>query len=103
MTEELLDDDGYPTDEALKRVAEWPWRDVAGMLEFVRGLWQWPNFWTQEGDSLQISTGGWSGNESLIAAMQRNIGFWKTCWYRSTRGGHYEFDLSRITRVEGKG
>ncbi|MEX3933338.1 hypothetical protein AB4Y32_16295 [Paraburkholderia phymatum] len=99
----MLDDDGYPTEEALKRIADWPWRDALGMLAFVRDLWRYPNFWTQEGGRLSVSTGGWSGNELLIAAMQRNIGFWKLCWHQSTRGGHYTFDLSRVRGMEGEG
>lgn len=99
--EELLDDDGYPTEEALNRITEWPWRETLRMLEFVRELWRYPNFWTQQGDRLCISTGGWSGNESLIAAMRKNVVFWKLCWHQSTRGGHYEFDLSRARTMGG--
>lgn len=98
----MLDEDGYPTEEALKRIAEWTWTDSLAMLEFVRELWCYQNFWTQQGDRLCISTGGRSGNESLIAAMQKNIGFWKLCWHQSTRGGHYEFDLSRVRDLEAK-
>lgn len=98
-----MDEDGYPDDEELKLISEWSWQDALGMLEFVRGLWQWPQFWTQERDELYLSTGGWSGNESLIAAMQRNIGFWKTCWESSRRGGHYTFDLSRAKRMGERG
>lgn len=99
-----MDDDGYPDDEELRRIAEWPWSDVAGMIEFVRALWSYPNFWTPEGDKLIISTGGWSCNESLIAAMQKNVGFWHLCWESSRRGGNYTFDLSRaklLPRKEG--
>lgn len=92
----MLDDDGYPTDEALDIVAAWPHTDIPGLIAFVRDLWRYPNFWTDDGDRLCISTGGWSGNESLIAAMQRNRMFWIMCWYRSMRGGHYDFDLSRV-------
>lgn len=91
-----MDDDGYPDDEELNRIAEWPYADIAGMLKFVRGLWTYQKFWAQEGDKLSISTGGWSGNESLVAAMQENRMFWMICWYSSRRGGHYEFDLSRV-------
>jgi hypothetical protein len=81
MNGDFLDEDGYPTDEALQRITDWPYQDVAAMLQFVRGLWSYPNFWTQEGDKLSISTGGWSGNESLIDAMSKNDMFWVMCWY----------------------
>lgn len=92
-----MDDGGYPDDEELQRITDWNYADIPAMLEFVRGLWSYPNFWTQEGDKLSISTGGWSGNESIIAAMQKNVGFWHLCWESSRRGGHYTFDLSRAT------
>lgn len=98
-----MDDDGYPDGEELKRIAEWPYTDIAGMLEFVAGIWWCPSFgWHIEGDILKLSTGGWSGNESVIAAMQENRMFWALCWVSSRRGGHYEFDLSRIKNLEEK-
>ena len=34
MSDDFLDDDGYPTDEALKRIVEWPYEDIPGMLDF---------------------------------------------------------------------
>lgn len=100
MSEELLDEDGYPTEEALKRVADWPHTDMRGLIEFVRGIWNWPQFMTEEGDKLHMSTGGWSGNEDLIRAMHANGVFWAICWEQSRRGGHYIFDLSRAPKSE---
>lgn len=97
-----MDDDGYPDDEELQRIADWPYTGIPAMMEFVHGLWSYPNFWTQEGDNLSISTGGWSGNESLISAMQKNVGFWHLCWESSRRGGHYAFDLSRAKLLARK-
>jgi hypothetical protein len=102
QTEDWLDEDGYPTDAALKRIAVWPWNDLITMLEFARSLWRWPQFWEQENDTLSITTGGWSGNESIAKAMQQNFGFWNGCWYRSTRGGLYEFDLTRARALADK-
>jgi hypothetical protein len=96
----MLDDDGYPTDEALKRITEWSWHDIQAMLDFVQSLWWCRDLlWAIDGDILSASTGGWSGNESLVAAMQKNIGFWHMCWESSRRGGHYTFDLSRIMKA----
>ena len=97
-----MDDDGYPDDEELKRIAEWPWQDSLGLLEFVRELWRFQNFWSQDGDMLAISTGGWSGNESLVAAMKQNVGFWHLCWESHSRGGHFVFDLSRAKTFSQK-
>jgi hypothetical protein len=91
---EEIDDDGYPSDAALERIAQWPHTDFAGLIAYVRTLW-WgpPNYWEQDGRALSISTAGWSGNESIIGALQRNTMFWLMCWQSSRRGGHYEFQL----------
>lgn len=97
----MLDEDGYPTEEALKRIEEWPHTDIAGLLAFVKRLWRYPNFWCEQGERLCISTGGWSGNEDLIRAMESNRILWALCWHQSTRGGHYEFDVSRIDQMAG--
>ena len=87
---------GYPTEETLVTIRNW---DVImdgyePLLEFVAKQWWKPNWgWYREGIKYEISTGGWSGNESLIVAMNGNVLFWDTCWVSSRRGGHYEFEL----------
>ena len=83
--------------------SHWPHDDWAALLEYVRERWTYQDRWTVEGDVLHLSTGGWSGNEDIIRAMQGNKVFWAICWISSRRGGWYEFDLSRVTRVEGRG
>lgn len=95
-----LDGDGYPTDEALKRITEWPHTEISGMLEFARPLWSYPDRWWIEGEVLHLSTGGWSGNEDIIRAMEQNRIFWALCWIQSRRGGHYQLDLSRVKVME---
>lgn len=89
-----MDSQGYPDDEELARIEKWPLEDIAGLFKFVHSLWWMPNWgWKQEGRKFRISTGGWSGNESLISAMEENaMIFSLTC--KSWRvGGHYEFQL----------
>ncbi|HSW63860.1 MAG TPA: hypothetical protein VLH56_11235 [Dissulfurispiraceae bacterium] len=42
---------------------------------------------------LYISTGGWSGCEELISAV--NKFWWLMYWQRTERGGHYVFEGPR--------
>jgi hypothetical protein len=93
-----LDDDGYPAEDSVTQVAEYPIRgreDCAALLAAVREVWQYADcgYWSQDGDLFTISTAGWSGNESLIGAMQDNAIFWMLCWQSSRRGGHFELKL----------
>jgi hypothetical protein len=96
MTDDyLLDDDGYPTEMALERIRTWPYSDPHGWFEFVSELW-WMRAWgvrsNKPGEYL-FSTGGWSGNEDIIGAMQENWILWSTTWMQSNRGGHYVFEV----------
>jgi hypothetical protein len=94
---ELLDDDGYPTDEFLEKIKTWDYKDgFDELLEFAMEGHIYPNYWSREkidGKSVwKISTGGWSGNESIIQALKQNAIFWMVCWVQSRRGGHYIFE-----------
>jgi hypothetical protein len=108
-----MDKDGYPTPEELESIKSWPsgygptgsnaHRDL---MSYIEERWRWADagYWTEDvaecsgnldldGKTYSISTGGWSGNESIIAAMQGNHMFWMTCWWSSRHGGHYEFEV----------
>jgi hypothetical protein len=41
---------------------------------------------------LELVTGGWSGNECIIRALQLNPLFWGKYWMMSKRGGYYRFE-----------
>jgi len=108
---ELLDDDGYPTDAALDAIKLWHFSDARGWFKFIEGLWWSSSMLWREDDvphdlrgfkgyedkmvhRYWISTGGWSGNESIIRAMQENNHMlWTLNWVQSRRGGHYIFEL----------
>lgn len=101
----MLDDDGYPTQAALDVIEMWHWSDAKGWFTFIKSLWHLKSFgwtegiedhdWKPDGKTYKyhISTAGWSGNESIIRAMERNYMLWEFNWEQSRRGGHYIFEL----------
>lgn len=104
MQDDLLDDDGYPSNAALEIIEIWPSNDIKGWFKFIEGLWYFHHWGWREGECVDddfeekeylynISTAGWSGNESIIRAMKRNWVLWHLTWEQSHRGGHYIFKL----------
>lgn len=99
---EYLDEDGYPTEDALNYIKEFPVTGSAKeLLDFVRSLWNWDHmvhveartYPYKEGKVENImcfSTGGWSGNEDLIRALDDNF-IGQMLWVKSERGGHHEY------------
>jgi hypothetical protein len=104
---ELTEDD-YPTDEALARIAAAKPREA---LELAERAWHWGGRVTRElkpeelalmiarndegAEYIRFATGGWSGNESIISALEDNTMVRAMCWQLSAHGGlHiYEFPL----------
>ena len=109
MNKEWLDEDGvYPTEEALEKIRTWPYEDIPGCFEFMKDIWTYADegYWEEqetedplfERPILQyhISTGGWSGNEDIIRALEKNWIIWHGTWTQSRRGGHYIFERKLI-------
>lgn len=92
-----LDEEGYPTEETLQAIRDWPIGHYRQLLEYVRRTWYYPDrVWIlQTLPTLRyaLSTGGWSGNEELLGALEENRVFWGTCWFLSQRGGYHEFEV----------
>lgn len=92
----------YPTEQALRAIAEWD-GDMPGWFALIKMSWWSPEWgWREERSTdeitdapltrYRISTGGWSGNEDIIEAMQKSLG-WFFSWVQSRRGGHYIFEV----------
>jgi hypothetical protein len=88
-----FDSDGYPTEGTLEAIREWPYDNLPGLVAFVCDAWRYADYAKASGRTLELHTVGWSGNESLIEALQQNAMFWGLCWERSERGGHFWFEL----------
>ena len=102
---DLLDEDGYPTAYALSLLEQWSWVDPVGWFRLAESIWQHksmgfgifeePTKW-----SVDASTLGWGGNESLIRSMQKNEMLWGSTWKSSRVGGHFVFEFRKQERDE---
>jgi hypothetical protein len=102
-----MDEYGYPENHELKKIAKWniPKGDIKEFLDYLQSKWHWPDwgfkkrngrtqFFKKPCIKLELHTGGWSGNESLIGALEKNWMFWSLFWVSSKRGGHYSFEIN---------
>lgn len=96
----MPDKDGYPTEEELSTIKNW---DILkdgfdGLVDFIISIW-WMSGWGVKvaKNKLWLHTGGWSGNEDIIATLQETM-FWTMAWQKSERGGHYYFEWKPIKK-----
>lgn len=89
----------YPSIALLKLISDWPGTPVSyrQLLDRVSDAWDHDMGSFTEGHLgyYRLVTGGWSGNEDLIDALQKNSMFWLTCWMKSERGGLFEFEIPK--------
>jgi hypothetical protein len=104
---ELTDED-YPTDEALARIRTAPPREA---LELAERAWHWDGWASRElrpeeravvtndvdegAEFVRFATGGWSGNESIIAALDDNWPVAVMCWRLTARGGLHIYEMPK--------
>jgi hypothetical protein len=96
-----FDRDGYPTEETLAAIEQWPSNDYTNLFLFVQKAWSDYGWFELDYTSVETidhdqkrwccATGGWSGNEDIIGALACNNLFWALHWRASLRGGYYEF------------
>jgi len=115
--EPTFDRNGYPTEATLERIRTWPintMADAAAAMDYAGLAWSYPDRWKlieryEDPDwpsfpkrLYKFSTGGWSGNEDIVAAIEANqmltmLGAWS--WQR---GGHYEYRFPLPSSDTGK-
>jgi hypothetical protein len=95
----MVGTDGYPTEKELEFIENFDpiTNDICELIRFVHSIW-WAPEWGFNYDpktmDLELHTGGWSGNESIICALETNKKlFWALFWQKSLSGGHYWFNL----------
>ena len=99
MTSPTFDSDGYPTEQTLEAIEKWSINDPHGLYYFIYAAWNHRyGFFKYLPESVVLTTGGWSGNEAIIEAMQENKVLWTLLWESSHRGGKYVFRLPEEKR-----
>ena len=82
----------YPTNEQLKTISEWEcvtYEKSVALAEYIVNLWHFDDWATLTGKkikTLRLATGGWSGNESIQHAINKNLLF-NRHWEYSKKGG----------------
>ncbi len=94
-----MDSHGYPDDNEIDKIKNWPWEDLKSCFDFVQTLWRYPEHFKiyEKGDYIyyRLACLGWSGNEELIAAMEQNLMLMAMTWVLSKSGGLYVFRLKK--------
>ncbi len=110
--DKLLDEDGYPTEQALDYIKNWSCGFVNGtyvlgkyyknldftdLIEYIRSIWYYDDAIVYKHGLLEIHTLGWSGNEDIIQEL-RNTTMWQFRHEATESGGHYYFRLNKKSR-----
>ena len=104
---EYLNEEGYPTEEYLNWLEDWEsWMQeethesmIPNILQSLKESWTWVDYFkisrVYKGKfKVELHTGGWSGNESIIRALKENFIFWHH-WTVHKAGGHYYFEFPK--------
>lgn len=99
LPSEKWDTDGYPTTEILDyiRFFDGTPRDLIAMVvELFRGGYasveEGLSDTGRPGLHLRLATGGWSGCEDVVDALQNTM-FWTVFWRSTIYGGGYDFHI----------
>jgi hypothetical protein len=74
-----FDRDGYPAEETLEIIKQWDMNPstMKDLMAFIASAWHWDDMARETSPGLWVfATGGWSGNESLLSALQQSKAWW---------------------------
>jgi hypothetical protein len=107
--DKLMDDEGYPTQEALDYIKNWGYGFVNGefllgqfykdtnmddLIEYIQSIWYYDDAIVYEDGLLEIHTLGWSGNEEIIHVLKDTM-LWAFRHRATQTGGHYYFRIDK--------
>lgn len=113
---ELMDEDGYPTQEALDYIKNWSiiyaqdgktfktgmyfGKDKYDeLIEYIKTIWVYNNAIVYEDGLLEIHTYGWSGNEDIIDELKKTD-LWLIKHRVTQSGGHFYFEINNVSEFE---
>lgn len=88
----------YPSSKDVEAIEKWDYGDLLGCLDFIESIWSDYGRIERRGKHkvwVRFITGGWSGNEEILSAMDKNVGI-MTCWEASYRGGKHIYKFRNI-------
>lgn len=100
-----FDYNGYPSEEFLEHLKTC--KSVKQIFDELKVVW-WNTDWGlifhrpyKHQVKVELHTGGWTGNENIIAALRQNVRFWFRC-YMWRKGGHFYFSFD-VESLKGGG
>ena len=90
----------YPCDSELIKIKQFDIPDqTIELIDYIESIWHIPDWGIKKRECkncliLELHTGGWSGNESIVNALETTF-FWFFYWQKSVRGGHYYFKIPK--------
>lgn len=89
----------YPTKKELTAIKKYDiMQGISGLIALIEPHLACYGRCDYDKGKLILATGGWSGCEDVISALQDNIVFWGACWKQSNRGGLYKFTIPKFLR-----
>jgi len=111
----MPDENGYPAEQELRLFDRWKLATNADnptfledfhardVVDYLETIWWYPerqielregrdSLWHKKIMRLVLHTGGWSGNEDIVAELE-GTWFWFMYWKATHRGGHYYFEI----------